>query len=631
MCGNYGESESVKVREARIEALGRTISLALCTAALLGLGLVSVPVAAQDQNGSTAGAVQDCDTFKSTSVFIPVDSWIYPSVLRLYSLGVLDNVYLGIRPWTWGSLGHILEDAQNNIDGLEPGPSTDEVQRLYDLVHSEFERNSCAAESARFESIYSVVRAISGTPLRDSFHLGSTIINDYGRPYESGLNNYTGASGYAIAGRFALYVRGEFQGVPSATGYSSGLTQQLATVDSTVNPVTGLAFSNQATIPSGPIVAATHGRILEAYVSAQVMNHMISFGKLDEWLGPAQGGSMAYSNNAENVYALHINRIEPLSIPGLSRITGPFRYEFLLGALRGHTLMPNPLYANNPSLQANVTSAGDPWVHLEKISFRPTNNLEFGFERTVIWGGSGHSPATLGNFLRSFFSTASPAPAIKNGRTDPGARFGAFDFSYRIPYLRNWLTLYSDAEAHDDVNPIDAPQHASLAPGLYLSHVPGAPKLDLRAEATYTDPPIRPKEGVDLPDPAGQFEYWEQMEKQGYTNQGQIFGSWIGRQAKGGQAWLTWHLSGNEWIQASMRRQKTAQDFIPGGTTLDDVSLEVVKRLRPDLEINGQFTLEHWRAPIYLSGLQTVTTTNIQLTWFPKNLQSLSATKFIGK
>jgi hypothetical protein len=71
--------------------------------------------------------------------------------------------------------------------------------------------------------VYSVVRAISGTPLRDSYHLGSTVINDYGRPYESGFNNYSGASGYASAGRFVLYARGEFQAAPSATGYSHAL------------------------------------------------------------------------------------------------------------------------------------------------------------------------------------------------------------------------------------------------------------------------------------------------------------------------------------------------------------------------------------------------------------------------
>ena len=42
---------------------------------------------------------------------------------------------------------------------------------------------------------------------------------------------------------------------------------------------------------------------------------------------------MAYSNNAENIYSFRINRIEPLHIPGLSALTGPFRYEFIVGPL----------------------------------------------------------------------------------------------------------------------------------------------------------------------------------------------------------------------------------------------------------------------------------------------------------
>ncbi len=39
------------------------------------------------------------------------------------------------------------------------------------------------------------------------------------------------------------------------------------------------------------------------------------------------------------------------------------------------------------------------------------------------------------------------------------------------------------------------------------------------------------------------------IQKQAYTNKGNILGDWIGREAKGGQAWLTYHLSGNEWVQ----------------------------------------------------------------------------------
>jgi hypothetical protein len=462
---------------------------------------------------------------------------------------------------------------------------------------------------------------MSGTPLRDSFHLGSTVINDYGRPYQNGFNNYSGASGYASAGRFVVYARGEFEGAPSATGYSAALAQELSTIDGTsfLNPSTGLPYS-QPTIPMGPISSTTKGRFLEAYVSTHLIGHEISFGKQDDWLGPGMGGGMAYSNNAENIYSFRINRVQPLSVPLLSRLTGPVRYEFLIGSLRGHNYMPNPANpgGTNPNLP-NVITPGDPWVHLEKISLKPTRNLEFGFERTAIWGGQGHGPITIHTFLKSFFSTAAPNSNGKFGRDDPGARFGAFDFSYRLPFLRNWLTLYTDSEVHDDISPIDAPRRAAMRPGLYLSHMPGIAKLDLRVEAATTDPV---NSGVGAR-PYGHFMYWETIQRQGYTNQGQLMGDWIGREDKGGQAWLTYHLSGNEWLQVGMRNQKAVKDFIAVGntlygTTLNDINFQAVKRIGKDFEVNGAFTYEHWKAPIYLPGQQTVTSTTIQLTWFPK-------------
>ena len=595
---------------------------------LAALFLMAVnPLAAQLPPAASKGAGQegpvpadsqsdDCGSSVAGSPYIPVDSWVYPAVLRLYSLGYVNTVYLGMRPWTRSSVDTMLDEVGSRIEDYDAGPATDEAERVYKALTRELRFHalaSCQApeDHVRVESVYSVARGISGTPLRDSYHLGSTIINDYGRPYQGGFNNYTGVSGYASAGRFLLHVRGEFHEAPSATGYSNALTQTLANLDVGAfpvanNPATGSPYI-QTTIPQGPIAAITDGRFLEAYASYRMLNHEISFGKQDDWLGPGLGGGMAYSNNAENIYSFRINRTEPLFIPLLSYLTGPFRYEFLVGSLKGHT------YPN------------DPWVHLEKISFRPTANLEFGFERTVIWGGKGHEPINLHTFLRSFFSLTAGTPAAKVTSADPGARFGAFDFSYRLPFVRNWLTLYSDSEVHDDLSPIDAPRRASWRPGLYLSHVPGIPRLDLRVEAASTDPPITNSQ-------LGHFMYYEIVQQQGYTNQGQLFGDWIGREDKGGQGWITYHLSGNEWLQLGLRNQKAAKDFIPsgttyipgtttyptGGTTLNDISFQIVKRIGKDFELNGNFAYERWKAPIYLSAQQTVTTTTIQLTWFPE-------------
>ena len=86
-------------------------------------------------------------------------------------------------------------------------------------------------------------------------------------------------------------------------------------------------------------------------------------------------------------------------------------------------------------------------------------------------------------------------------------------------------------------------------------------------------------------------------------------GDWIGREAKGGQAWLTYHLSGNEWVQFEYLNKKTPKDFIgsltpggPGGTTQNSYMVTVVKRLGQNIELNGWLQYERWKAPIYKAG-----------------------------
>jgi hypothetical protein len=298
--------------------------------------------------------------------------------------------------------------------------------------------------------------------LDDSFHLGQTFFNDYGRPNQPGFNNITGFSTLNERGPFSLYVRGEYQHAPSAPGYSLALSNQLALLDETY-PVAP-PNDPQATIPMGPIAAQNPFRLVEATLSYHILGHEISAGKSDAWLGPAMGGAMAWSNNAENIYSFRINRVEPVRIKYLSRLLGPVRYDFFYGSLKGHTA-PN-----------------DDYVHSEMFSFRPTRDFEFGFQRTIIFGGEGHEPVTLHTFLKGFFDTNDTNQGVKFSRTDPGARFSAFNFSYRLPFVRNYLTLYADSEAHDDLTPVSAPRRAAYRPGIYLSQFPGAKHLDLRVE-----------------------------------------------------------------------------------------------------------------------------------------------------
>src|SRR5579863_4731559 len=197
-----------------------------------------------------------CEPSTLDSPYIPVDSWVYPAVMRLYGLGYVDTVFLGLRPWTRASLEHMLENASARIEDAQDSPdaATAEAQEIYEALDRELHpdmQGPCGVfgGKTRIESVYSISRAITGTPLHDSFHLGQTIINDYGRPYENGFNNYSGISGYASAGRFLLYARGEFQAAPSAAGYSLGMERALSGVDNIpfLNPATGMPYGQSTT------------------------------------------------------------------------------------------------------------------------------------------------------------------------------------------------------------------------------------------------------------------------------------------------------------------------------------------------------------------------------------------------
>lgn len=526
------------------------------------------------------------------SPYIPVDSWMYPAATRLYELGYLPTLYLGMRPYTRVSLAHALTLSAST---LETGNAPDEALETFARLRRELapELAHEAAPRAVAETAYARIRGVRGTPLNDSFHFGQTFVNDYGRPYQEGVNGIAGYSGYATAGRFNLYVRGEYQHSPSATGYSNALAQTLETIDQL--PVGGTYFN----IPQGTIAARNQSRLLEANLSAHVGGHQISFGKSDSWLGPAEGASMIYSNNSEPIYAFRINRIEPLWVPGLSRLTGEFRYEFFVGSLKGHNV-PN-----------------DPWLHTEKISFKPSTDLEIGFARTVIWGGKGHVPITVATFLRSFFSVAGVQPAVKFSRDDPGARFSSVDFTYRIPWNDYLFTLYTDSFAHDDVFPISNPFRAALRPGLYIARLPHLPRVDLRVEAATSDPPVPQSSG-------GGFLLYESVQKQGYTNRSFLLGDWIGRENKGGQAWLTWHVRPDQQIQLEYRQQKAAKDFLAGGTTQQDFGLNL--RLRPttDLEVQGNLQGELWRAPLLAGGTHGTVSATVGVTWYPQRTYRLN-------
>lgn len=525
----------------------------------------------------------------SGSPYVPLDNWIYPAIDRLAALGYVRSAFLDMRPWTRLECATLVQEAGEDLATHES--ASREADGLYATLRKEFQDELAVLEgegserSIRLESLYTNVTGISGQPLNDSDHFGQTIINDFGRPYQAGFNAYDGFSGYGTAGRYTIYVRGEFQHAPSGTAYSLAARQAIASAD--MNPM----------LPAAPVPALNQFTLLDTYVAGNVAGWEFSAGKQSLWWGPGVGGALMMSDNAEPIYMFRASPIEPFELPWILSWLGPMKTDFFFGKLSGNEFPPRPL------------------VHGEKISFKRTQNLEMSFNITSEMGGVGR-PLTLGAVFNSFFSVRSSDyyPPYNN----PGKRTLGFDFVYKLPHLRNWLTLYADALLPEDnptnldmsQSPIYMFRRAAMRPGLYMPRLPRLPKLDFRVEAVYTDPPT--PRSYD-----GRYIYWNDHYHNLYVNKNNLIGDWIGRQGMGFQGWSTYWFSSQSTVQFGYRHAKVDSNFIPGGETMNDGSVKVNWQLRRDLSLSTCVQYEKWFAPILAPAAQTNWTSSVQIQFSP--------------
>jgi hypothetical protein len=528
------------------------------------------------------------------SPYVPIDSWIYPLLERLIALGYMQSNMLGMRPWTRLQCARMVEDAGEKL-GDNADDSAD-AARIYKSLAQEFATeiarlDGAANVGAQVKSVYTRMTGISGTPLSDSYHFGQTVINDYGRPYWTGFNDITGVSAEAEAGPLAFNLQAEYQHAPAMPSYSPEALSAIAAADISPPLANGRPQVNQL-------------QLLNSTVSLNINNVQFTFGEQSSWLGEGESGSFLMSNNAPPFPMVRIDDVQPHDIPGLSKILGPFRAEFFIGQVSGHhwetcTVPTCQTYPGYPTV-VGPNIVPQPFIQGGKISFQPTPNFEFGMGYTAMFGGPG-LPVTFANFFRTFY-VHSPTAA-----NNPGKRISEADFSYRIPGLRNWLTFTFDSLVVDEFSPIGSTR-ANVNPGIYMPRIPKIPKLELRAEGFNVSRTTEFSPG---------FVYSDNRRfLGGYTNDGVLMGSWIGRAGRGGQGWLTYWLSPRNKIQLGYRLQGVSPDFIQGGR-LVDYSAQSEFMIGPNVAVSGLFQYEQWKFPVLSPTGQSDVTASLQLTFYP--------------
>jgi hypothetical protein len=569
-----------------------------CTGLCLVLIMLPITLRAQTARrnlDSTAVDETQRNASNMASTYVPLDSWVYAAFDRLAALGYVQTDFAALRPWTRMECARLVLEAEDRTADSE---SDSETAALYRSLSSEFalelRREAGAANSGmQIESIYSQMINISGQPLTDGYHFGRTIVNNFGRPYGEGANSYTGAALRAQAGWLAFYLRGEYQRSGSVPAVPAAAQSAIAQADFT------------PTAAQGPPSDVSRFRLLDAYAAVAFKNNQISFGKQSLWWGPSYGGPMLYSDNAEPITMLRYDRVSPFKLPSFLGVLGPMRVQFFIGQLAGQQFVNIPI-PGQPGLthvvgQTGVSLNPQPYINGLKLSVNPTSDLELSFSRTVIFGGPGF-PLTWGNFWRSLASNRT----VKNRTHDPGDRRAAFDFSYRIPGIRDWLTLYCDAFADDEAFPPAYPTHSAWSPGIYLPKLPYLHKVDFRAEGAFTPDRLFPG-----------FFYFNVHYLSGYTNNRELMGSWVGRQGSGFQLWSTYWFSARTTLQASYRSARVDHSFLQGGS-LKDLGLTTNVVLGPEFSLQASAQYERWHFPLLSAGTVSNVTTALQLSYSPR-------------
>jgi hypothetical protein len=517
------------------------------------------------------------------AVYVPLDSWVYPAFDRLAGLGLINKQFAGLRPWTRLQCAELVQDADENLFNSEG--RNDAAQALYDALQDEFRPefdllSGSSVRQSRVESFYSRSMGISGTPLRDGYNFGQTLQNDFGRPFNTGFNNVTGASAQAVRGRFFANIRGEYQYSPVYAGLSPAQQTELEQLDGTP---TVTSSQKQAAIDRFDL--------LDTYAGLRLGVFDLTFGKQSQWWGPGTMGGMLFSDNSDPVLMLKFDQVEPVVLPWIFRYLGPVRVQAFMGRLSGNQ------YPRGP------------YLHGEKMIFKPTPNFEVGISRTTEAFGQG-IPLTFENLISTYFSVSDVFGAI-NPQSFPGKRQGGLDFTYRLPHLRDWVTVYGDFVSEDDVNPVANPSRAMYNPGVYFSQLPYLRKFDFRVEVANT----RHEEEA----------YTSFFYKQDYTNDGFLLGNAVGRRGSGFDISTTYWHTARKRLQIGWREHDVSRDLTPSGGSQNSGRIQADWLFRKNLELSLLYQHELWVFPFLSPRPQSNNVFSLQVTSYPSEHPSRTA------
>lgn len=398
---------------------------------------------------SVCGAVP---CFALSSANVPLDSPVYSYLDKLVGFGLITSDIKGIKPFSKAEASRLLLEAESNVVNKGTVPSV-LVSELIARVRELIPREIAVREKPDIKPQLIDVNPVSSLRLRYLWLDGEA--RDYRRDVHDPGNDGVFGIGSGLRPKnpypTLVHQRGS-EGTPlmennNGTVYQEGHNGELRwgsewyLSDLAVGVMEPLLLTNRDD---------TGISLNRGYLKLGGGAFELEAGKDENWLGLGYRGNITLTNNAENFTQLKVSSSEPIKM----------KY---VGAIK---------YAAIVSRFDNTTVDGaerQPWFYAVKLSTKPTQNLEVGFNLGRQVGGPGVNNS-VGDTLRGLVGGTS---------ADNSNSLAGFEARYRFPWFRN-SELYGEVSGEDTA--LFWPIVESYVAGLYVPRLTDDGRNDFRFE-----------------------------------------------------------------------------------------------------------------------------------------------------
>ena len=167
---------------------------------------------------------------------------------------------------------------------------------------------------------------------------------------------------------------------------------------------------------------------------------------------------------------------------------------------------------------------------------------------------------------------------------------------------------------------MERPARNPWHPGLYITRIPGIPKLDFHIEGVSTE-----QNGAVGGNNLGLYNYFNTDYRDGNTNNGNLIGNTVGRDGRATRCWFTYWISPQNTLQFTYKHSTVSPEFIPQGGAWQDYGVRSEFHLRNGVYLKSEVQYEHIsRYPALFNGPQRNVTAIVEMGFSPEKKKMIS-------